>query len=279
MALSLGATVSADESESPVSIRMLNPRAGRLQLVTGTVSAAGVPVVLVRSDAPNEPWWVQGKAVPTGARGFSSKAVFGSAITRPGAKFRVITILVDPAKTQYSTGQVLKELPDVPMSDQLFIPVVKTGNPHVSIVRADTEEPTEQPRLAEITLPRTGSDVPRITEVKGKIQEPYHPVVLVRPLADKSAWYVQKTPKLNDDGKFSLKIVFGNSRTAQGRRFRVIALALPSKEAAIRLKPGTVIRKLPDSEGVSKEVVVTLRELSPKRNDSQAAVPTTRDVR
>ena len=139
MALSLGATASADESESPVSIRMQNPRAGRLQLVTGTVSAAGVPVVLVRSDAPNEPWWVQGKAVPTGARGFSSKAVFGSAITRPGAKFRVITILVDPAKTQYSTGQVLKELPDVPMSDQLLITVVKTGNPHVSIVRADTE--------------------------------------------------------------------------------------------------------------------------------------------
>ena len=280
MALSVETAVSAGESESPVSIRMLSPRAGRLQLVTGTVSAPGVPVVLVRPDIPNEPWWVQGKAVPAGPRGFSAKAVFGSATTRPGTKFRVITLLTDPAKIQYVTGQVLKELPDIPMSDQLLITLVKTGTPPVSLIRAGSEEPVEQPRLAEITSPRTGSDVARVTEVKGKIQESYHPVVLVRPLADESAWYVQKAPKLNDDGEFSLKVVFGNSQTEQGQRFRLIVLAFPSKEAASRLKLGTVIRKLPDSEAVSKEAVVTLRESSSNENDeSRAALSTTRDVR
>ena len=270
----LAADVSAAETESPVSIRIANPQAGRLQLVTGTVRAPGIPVVLVKPDIPNEPWWVQGQATPSGPRGFSAKAIFGSATTLPGTKFRVIAILLDRSNEAYATGQIIKELPNVPMSDQLLITLVKTGTPPVGIIRAGSEEPEEQPRLAEITSPGNGSDVARVTEVKGRIQKAYHPVVLVRPLAAESVWYVQKAPDLSDEGEFSLKVVFGNSQTKQGQRFRVIVLALRSKEAAAKLKVGTIIRKLPDGEGVSKEVVVTFRETPSKANsETQATSP------
>jgi hypothetical protein len=274
IAFVLAADVSAAETDSPVSIRIANPQAGRLQLVTGTVNAPGIPVVLVKPDIPNEPWWVQGQATPSGPRGFSAKAIFGSATTLPGTKFRVIAILVDRSKEAYATGQIIKELPDVPMSDQLLITLVKSGTPPVGIIRAGSEEPEEQRRLAEITSPGNGSDVARVTEVKGRIQKPYHPVVLVRPLAAESAWYVQKAPELSKDGEFSLKVVFGNRQTKQGRRFRVIVLALPSKEAAAKLKVGTIIRKLPAGEGVLKEAVVTFREGPSKVNpETQAAGP------
>jgi hypothetical protein len=272
--------VAAAETASPVSIRITNPRAGRLQLVTGVVNAPGLPIVLVKPDIPNEPWWVQGQSVPAGPKGFSTKAIFGSAATLPGTKFRVVSILVDPSKERYVTGQIIKELPDLPMSDQLLITLVKSGTPPVGIIRAGSDEPEEQPRLAEITSPENGSVVNRVTEIKGRIQTPYQPVVLVRPLADGSVWYVQKAPKLSDDGEFSLDVVFGNSQTKRGQRFRVIVLALPTKESAAKLKRGTIIRKLPIGDGVSKEAVVTLRETSSAEpSESQAATAETRELR
>lgn len=255
-----GGTTYGEEPATPLSIRISNPQAGRLQLVTGTLSAPGLPVILVKPDLPNEPWWVQSQAVPAGPRGFSAKAVFGSAATLPGTKFRVIAILTDPKAERYVTGQVIKELPEVPMSDQLLITLVKTGTPSVAVIRSGSDEPEEQPRLAEIISPRTSANVPRVAELKGRIQSGYHPVVLVRPLADDSVWYVQRPPKLNEAGEFTLNVVLGNSQTKQGQRFRIIVLAAPSKEAASKLKVGTAVRKIPDGAGVSKETVVTLRE-------------------
>jgi hypothetical protein len=279
IAFVLAADVAAAEtkspvSKSPVSIQIANPQAGRLQLVAATVRAPGIPVVLVKPDIPNEPWWVQGQATPSGPQGFSAKAIFGSATTLPGTKFRVIAILLDRSQEAYATGQTIKDLPNVPMSDQLLITLVKAGTPPVGIIRAGSEEPEEQPRLAEITSPGNGSDVARVTEVKGRIQKAYLPVVLVRPLAAESVWYVQKAPELSDEGEFSLKVVFGNSQTKQGQRFRVIVLALPSREAAAKLKVGTIIRKLPEGEDVSKEAVVTFREAPSKANtETQATSP------
>jgi hypothetical protein len=271
---------AAAETVSPVSIRITNPRAGRLQLVTGAVNAPGRPVILVKPDIPNEPWWIHGQAVPVGPKGFSAKAIFGSAVTLPSTKFRVVSILVDPSKERYVTGQAIKELPDVPMSDQLLITLVKNGTPPRGIIRAGSDEPEEQPHLAEITSPGNGSEVKRVTEIKGRIQAPYQPVVLVRPLADGSVWYVQKAPKLNDDGEFSLDVVFGNKQTKQGQRFRVIVLAPPTKESAAKLKLGTIIRKLPIGEGVSKEAVVTLREKSSRQPpELEATTAETRTLR
>ncbi len=267
-----GNTAYGTEPAPPVSIRIANAQAGRLQLVTGSVNAPGLPVILVKPDLPNEPWWVQGLAVPAGPSGFAAKAVFGSAATLPGTKFRVIAILTDPTTKTYVTGEVIKELPEVPMSEQLLITLVKTGTPHVAILRAGSDEPEEQPRLAEITSPKTSANVARVAELKGRIQTGYHPVVLVRPLADDSVWYVQKTPELNKTGEFTLEVVLGNSQTKQGQRFRIIVLAVPSKEAASRLKVGSVVRKLPDGTGVSKETVVTLREaIVEAAPESQAA--------
>lgn len=267
-----GKTAYGKEPATPLSIRISNPQAGRLQLVTGTLSAPGLPVILVKPDLPNEPWWVQGQAVPAGQRGFSAKAVFGSAGTLPGTKFRVIAVLTDPKVERYVTGQVIEELPVVPMSDQLLITLVKTGTPPVAVIRAGSDEPVEQPRLAEITSPETSANVSRVAELKGRIQAGYHPVVLVRPLTDNSVWYVQRSPELNEAGEFTLKVVLGNSQTKQGQRFRIIVLAAPSKEAANKLKVGVAVRKIPDGAGVSKETVVTLREeLVEAAPESQAA--------
>jgi hypothetical protein len=268
-----GETAYGTEPATPVSIRISNAQAGRLQLVTGIVNAPGLPVILVKPDLPNEPWWVQGQAVPAGPRGFSAKAVFGSAATLPGTKFRVVAILTDPNTTRYVTGQVINELPEVPLSDQLLITLVKTGTPPVAVIRAGSDKPEEQPRLAEITSPKTSANVDRVAEVKGRIQTDYHPIVLVRPLTDGSVWYVQNTPELTETGEFTLKVVLGNSQTKQGQRFRIIVLAAPSKEAASKLKVGTAVREIPDGAGVSKETVVTLREvLKEDAPESQAAI-------
>lgn len=269
---SIGA--AAAETVSPISIRITNPRVGRLQLVTGAVNAPGLPVVLVKPDISNEPWWVQGQAVPAGPKGFSAKVIFGSVATLPGTRFRVVSILVDPSRERYETGQIMKELPDVPMSDQLLISIVKSGTPHIGIIRAGSGEPEEPPRLAEITSPVNGSEVNRVTEIKGRIQAGYQPVVLVRPLADDSVWYVQKEPELSDDGEFSLDVVFGNTQTKQGQRFRVLVLALPSKGSPAKLKLGTIMCKLPVGEGVSKDAVVTLRETSAGQHPESQATET-----
>lgn len=256
----------------------VRPQAGRLQLVTGTLRAGGVPVVLVRSDMPGEPWWVQGEPVPTGRSGFAAKAVFGSARTPAGAKFRVVVMLTDP-DGPYRTGQQLKELPDLPLSNQLVITLTTTGKPSVAvtlpdapkgIVDADADD-KDEPRVAEFLSPENGDNVERVTVVEGRIDKGYFPVILARPLVKGSVWWVQKNVEADKKGEFDLKVVFGSDKTPQGTRFRLVVLAIETKEKLAEFKPGAAVKDLPKTIPASREVVVTLRR--PEKKSTPIPAP------
>jgi hypothetical protein len=256
------------EAETEAVSITVRPQAGHLQVVTGTVRQGGVPVVLVRSDLPGEPWWVQGKPQQSGRNGFSAKAIFGSARTAAGAKFRVVTILAGPADGPFRTGQQLNELPDLPASNQLVVTLTKTGRPIIAATRVEPplvddakkgEDEKEEPRLAELLSPKNGDNVERVTVVKGRIDKGYIPIVLARPLVRDSVWWVQKLVEPDKKGEFELKVVFGSDKTPPGMRFRLVVLAVATKEKVAEFKPGAAVAELPKTIPASREVVVTLR--------------------
>lgn len=264
--LAAGATIETD----PVTIDV-RPQAGRLQLVTGTIREGGIPVVLVRSDLPGEPWWVQGEPQPAAKNGFAAKAVFGSARTVPGAKFRVVAILAGPEDGPFRTGQQIRELPDLPVSNQLVVTLTKTGTPNIAATRIELPEVVDvqdddedEPRLAEFLSPKNGESVQRVTVVKGQVEKGHTPIILARPLVKGSVWWVQKNVEPDKKGQFDLKVVFGSDKTPQGTRFRLVVLAVASKEKAAEFKPGVAVRELPKTIPASREVVVTLRHAEQK---------------
>ena len=266
---------------------------GRLQLVAGRVRSPGRPVILVRADVPNEPWWVQGQPVPVGKDGFTAKAVFGRTKSTVGTRYRIVTILVDgstPA-TAYRTGQIIRELPDVPRSRELLVTLGRAGRPVIALApKTDTptsglteSEParTNAPKEkapVEFTSPKSGESVHQIAELTGKIEEGFTPIILIRPLSKGSVWWIQKPVKLEKSGEFSAKVVIGNSRTAEGTRFRIVALAIPTLATATKtsrketgtdeFKPGEFLKEIPEDTAVSEELVLTLRRTETAKNET-----------
>jgi len=230
-----------------------------MQIVTATLRGGGVPVFLVRSDLPGESWWVQAKSESTGTNGFAAKAVFGSARAKVGEKFRVVTILAGPKDGPFQTGQQIKELPDLPTSNQLLVTLTTTGIPTIAAARSEKEDDSDEPRLAEILSPNNGDNVERVTIIKARIDKGYIPIVLARPLVKGSVWWVQKGVEPDKKGEFNLKAVFGSDRTPQGTRFRLAVLAVATKEKTAEFKPGVAVRELPKNVPASREVIVTLR--------------------
>lgn len=279
---------STSEPGESVEIQV-SSAVGRLQQVAGRVKAPGRPVILVRADLPGEPWWVQGQPMPVGKDGFTAKAIFGSTKSQVGMRFRIVTILVDrntPA-TQYRTGQIIRELPDVPRSRELLVtlgqagrPVIalapKEGAPTSGLVETSTgtrPEAAREKAPVEFTSPKTGEIVHQLAELTGKIEAGFTPVVLIRPLTKDSVWWIQKPVKLETSGEFSSKVVVGNSRTAEGTRFRIVALAIPTKTSRKEtgkeeFQPGEFLKELPKDAAVSEELVLTLRRTGTAQKES-----------
>ena len=114
--------VVADDGPLPVEIK-ISPRVGRVQDVVATVTEVGQPIVFVKSDTPNEPWWVQNVPRPSGLKQFSVRLIFGNEKTPPGSKFHVVAMLLpnNPSATQYHVGQQLAQLPGLPTSSRLIV--------------------------------------------------------------------------------------------------------------------------------------------------------------
>lgn len=264
---------SADDSsinDFKVQIQLVPNIVGRVQQIRGLTNANGVPVVLVRSDQDNEPWWIQG--VPIRSKNqFAAKALFGNARSIPGTRFRVCAIVVEP-NVAYRTGQVLKTLPNVAKSDDLIVTLLG-GDRY--IVGKDTGQADK--RSIEFTSPRLNSDVSQIVDLKGKSTKSVTPVVLIRLLTEGSVWWIQDDVKLTRTGTFSLKVVVGNKSTPEGTRFRVIALAVPHKNDLAQFKAGEFLKKLPKDIQSSRELLVTLRRdtgsASKTRTASKAPEP------
>lgn len=282
-----GPAISQDSSSSepgePVEIQV-SSAVGRLQHVAGRVTAPGRPVILVRADLPNEPWWVQSQPVPVGKDGFTAKAVFGSGSSQVGMRFRIVTILFDrntPA-TEYHTGQIIRELPDVPKSRELLVTLGRTGRPVIALApkegtttssRTKSSESVKEKSPVEFTSPKTGESVQQVAELTGKIQDGFTPIVLIRPLEKDSVWWIQKPVLLEKSGEFTSKIVVGSSRTSEGTRFRIVALAIPTKTSRKEtgldeFKPGEFLKELPKDAAASEELVLTLRRAETAQEES-----------
>jgi hypothetical protein len=248
-----------------VNIQLTPKIVGRVQQIRGTTNVAGIPVVLVKSDQDNEPWWVQGAPIQAKSQ-FAAKAQFGNARSIPGTRFRVCVIIVEPT-AEYRTGQVVKTLPDVPKSDELIVTLIGGGRYFVG-----KDSGKDKKRSIEFTSPSLNSEVGQTVQLKGKVTKSVSPVVLIRPLQEGSLWWIQNEVKVTRSGTFSLKVVCGNKSTAEGTRFRIIALAVPNAERLSEFKIGESLKRLPKDIDTSRELLVTLRR------DSRTATKTTSQV-
>ena len=285
-----------EESSSRSTVSMaveiqISTHVGRIQEVTGRVRAKGEPVLLVRADLPNEPWWVQGKPTPTAKDRFKAKAIFGNSRSPAGARFRVLVILVDPkvALRDYPTGQVIRKLRDVPRSREMLVTMPRTGRPVIravplkKVVSDSKSDETETEAFpVKFTSPKTGSTVRQTTTLSGKVEAGFTPVLLVRPLTKDSVWWIQKPIRVGQTGEFSAKVVIGSQRTAEGTRFRIVALAVPDdskakeepkdkSESNVPFIPGDFLRKLSDDIATSKELVLTLRRSATASTDAKTS--------
>ena len=249
-------------SDVEVKIQLAPNVTGRLQQIQGTTNAKGVPIVLLKSDKDSEPWWVQGAPIRSKDQ-FAAQAVFGNDRTTPGARFRVCVIVVEP-NANYRTGQVLKELPDIPKSDDLIVTLVGLGR-YVS----GKETGKDDKRPIELTSPLVNSSVEQVAQIRGKVTKSVRPVILIRPLEDDSLWWIQDEVEVTRTETFSLNVAIGDNDTPDGTRFRIIALAVP-KASRAEFKPGESLKDLPAGIETSREIIVSLRRQTQTANKTEA---------
>ena len=307
--------VLAGGAPAPVEIK-ISPRVGRTQDVVTTVTDSGLPMIVVKSDLPNEPWWVQNVPRSTGPKQFGVRLIFGNERTPPGSKFHVVALLLPNAASaaQYHVGQQLTELPGLPTSSKLIVtsqgglaspdvesiptssssqvekgkaavavrvvaPTVAKPAPRTASVDEDDPELHGDDGIVSIVTPKTETSVLRVVEITGKVAEGHTPVVVVRPLSPEKLWRVQSKPTLTDDLSFKGKIVVGSVQAAEGTRFRVTVLAFKDAESAAAIKVGSSLKQFPEGVPVSSDITVTLRNSKAEAKKPQPLVqPKTADV-
>lgn len=94
-------------------------------VVSGKMTSDGWPVVIIRSESPNDHWWIQGPAKFGEGGSFTSAARFGNDKTANGKGFVVAVLTFPSAKAAeaYAPGISLESLPaGVPVSKE--VPVI-----------------------------------------------------------------------------------------------------------------------------------------------------------
>lgn len=92
--------------------------------VSGKMTSEGWPVVIVRSNDPNDHWWIQGTAKFGEEGTFTSSARFGNDKTPNGKSFSVAFLTFPSAKAAeaYATGISLESLPiGISMSKEVSV--------------------------------------------------------------------------------------------------------------------------------------------------------------
>ncbi len=99
--------------------------------VLGRVTAAGQPVVLIRSSADGGRWWVQRPAQLDGRGNFRSVIRVGNDRTEDGARFRLIMVTVDPRQVAalLAAESVADIPPRIPRSNEVEV-ILARGIPN-----------------------------------------------------------------------------------------------------------------------------------------------------
>lgn len=231
---------------------------------TGRLAVEGHPVLLVRADLQDTPWWVQEPVEMLSPKLFRGKGRFGNAKTRPRTRFFLVALVLPSkeAAEEYKVGQQVKSLPvDVPRSAIVPLSLIRSDAPTDKTSVVDAARPdlpvAKAPATAAVGTPTkeattTGEgkvklthsipkNVDRLQELKFKSDRSETPRVLVRAMGKGNPWWVQRVPEKGDGNSYSVKAIFGNDRTPNGHQFQVVVV-FPA--AGIELPPGVSIKTL-----------------------------------
>lgn len=113
---------------------------------------------------------------------------------------------------------------------------------------------------ATLVRPRQDSTVAPQSEVTGKVLTRGWPIVLVRADLPECLWWAQEWAEpTSATGYFKAKVRFGNDKSKDGSRFRVVVVIAKSEEDARRYKPGASFKRIPEDLPKSTETVVVLK--------------------
>jgi hypothetical protein len=260
-------SVNADTSRSAVTI--ISPKrdsgVNPSHEVVGKMSIAAQPIVLVRAEVPGGEWYVQPTIGPNERGYFKSKARFGNDKTARGQRFQIAVVAArNKAELDFFNG---KEF--VPA-----IPEMMAISPTITVVLGDASAKEKRESDSKVagttsagllTHPRNNDSVASMMQVTGKVRTDEFPIVLVRNDERNEEWWVQGPIEFNKQGDFACQTRFGNEKTPDGQRFRVVVLSLPKAVAETSFSIGKAIAKLPDDVPRSDEIVVTVSRPETKK--------------
>lgn len=251
--VSRGATQADDKPPASILSPKPHDKVERFFELSGKVLMRGWPVVLIRADQPESPWWVQAPIQATSPGQFSAAVRFGNEESPPGREFRVVVLMARSAEeaAQLKTGDSISELnPEIPRSEEVAVVLV---------------QPERRAELGDaIQTPKSDAKVRREGIVRGIIKKEGVPIVFVRSAQPDNPWWVQKTTR-SENGEFIATTRFGNETTPDGSLFRVVVM-LATEEQAKSYPVGHTLKSLPKDMPSAKEVHVMLdRSAEPAR--------------
>jgi len=95
--------------QSPAAQRPVN----RIENVVANTTASGWPIALVKSELPDDVWWVQ-QMVGIRGKSFAARVNFGNGDTLPGSRFELVFVFLDSQEEvrRFRIAKQFKELPE-----------------------------------------------------------------------------------------------------------------------------------------------------------------------
>lgn len=236
---------------------------------SGRLAVEGHPVILVKADLPDTPWWVQEPVEMLSKKLFRARGRFGNAKTPPRTKFHLVALVLPDANAAaaYKPGQQVRSLPvDMPRSAIVRLSLIRSdaeaetvtvdpASPKTASQEANSgnkeAEASEQGKvLLTHSIPK---HVSRVQELKFKSSRTEEPRVLVRAVGKGNLWWVQRVPAKKENNQFAVHAIFGNAQTQDGHQFQVVIVFPPSGDM---LPIGSSLKSLPASMPQSPTISV-----------------------
>lgn len=229
----------------------------RTQEVVGKLRVPGQPIVLVRPHKGDGSWWIQPRPTISDKGYFKSEVRFGSETSRQGDRFSLMVIVLQSASDiEY-------------LQDREFLPEIPASiwqSEEVPVVLNDTQKDNGPVAISAAVLkPLPDEKVKRVTDLIGRVPEGLRPIVLVRVDDSGGLWWVQDPVAMGKGGYFKSAVRFGNDKTPDGTKFRLVVVTPRSGQEASALKPGMSLADLPNGIPRSKLVTVELERPDLKR--------------
>lgn len=235
-----------------------NDEVGRSHEVVGRLHVPGQPVVLVRPERGDGTWWIQPTPTVSERGYFKTEVRFGSETSRHGDRFSIV-VLVLQSQSDIEYVRDRDSLSELPAAIWQSEPVP---------VRLDQSAQQEEGPVvisAAVLKPQADEKVKRVTELIGRVPDKLKPIVLIRVDDSGGLWWVQNPVAMGKGGYFKSTVRFGNDKTPDGTKFRVVVVTPRSGQEASVLKAGNSLADLPSGIPRSKEITVQLERPNAKR--------------